>query len=116
MPHPPAVAAAGSAAAQIGFDDGDRRPRIELVQAVCRPQSGEAAADDADIEALLALKPARRRRRLARHCLLEPQGARSRSVRRLVPAPKRDIDDVRAAGHRYVLPLIPAPRWPAVAA
>src|SRR5205085_2587439 len=51
-----AVAAARAAAADVGLDQRDVDRRVELLQAERRPEAGEAAADDADVGALVALE------------------------------------------------------------
>src|SRR5207249_2462167 len=52
-----AVAAARAAAADVGLDDRDVQRRIVLLQAERGPETGIAAAHDADVGALLALEP-----------------------------------------------------------
>ena len=51
-----AAAAAGPGAAEIGLDDGDRHPGIQLAQADRRPQPGESAPDDGDVDPARALE------------------------------------------------------------
>ena len=47
----PAVSSRGAAAADVGLEEDDRRPRLELVDAERRPEARVAAADDADVGA-----------------------------------------------------------------
>src|SRR5512147_1740527 len=54
--HHAGVPAARPAAADIGLDDGDVQIRLAALQVQRRPQSGKAAADDADIRLLIALQ------------------------------------------------------------
>ena len=51
-----AVAAACAAAAFVLLDDRDIDGGVALLQANCRPQPAEAATDDADVGAILALE------------------------------------------------------------
>src|SRR5207342_928879 len=44
-----AVSPARPAAADVGFDNGDVAPRVELLDAKCRPEAREPAADDAHV-------------------------------------------------------------------
>ncbi len=70
-----AVAAAGTSPADVGLDEGDLgvgRTALELER---RPQTGEAAADDADVRRRVALEPGMLIRHLPVERLLEPERA-----------------------------------------
>ncbi len=84
-----AVGAAAPGADDVGLDEDDAQIRVALVQLVGRPQTGEPAADDADVGGRLAGERRARLAGIGAQRLVHPPAARAHRRHRRMPSAVR---------------------------